>query len=421
MANLEYFTQDGEILGILKDLKDAGIDKKQFSDVISKSENGEELQYVDLVQEGGGTLGVALLGYTYILERLNIRFLQLAGTSAGAINTMLMAAGGSSEQIKSTWILEKMNQKSFYDFVDGDKDAREFIDTLLKDSSKVKMAWKGIQVIDNFNNDLGLNSGNNFHSWLTTLLNEKGIKTYADLQTLRRTQPSGGFKLRQCRLDLGETTEEIQYERIAIVTADISTESKIIFPEMSELYWADTSTVNPADFVRASMSIPFFFHPFKVSNIPTGEDAWSKWDKHTGFRGNRPKDVYFIDGGIMSNFPIDLFHNFKKVPKAPTFGVKLGVDRTESNKNDSVLGLIGSIFDSARHVHDFDFLFRNPEYKKLISIIDTGNHNWLNFKVSDEEKLDLFKRGARAASDFLQKFNWQDYKAMRGNIAKIYI
>ncbi len=38
-------------------------------------------QYVNLVQKGGGLLGVALVGFTNILEQMNIRFIRLAGTS----------------------------------------------------------------------------------------------------------------------------------------------------------------------------------------------------------------------------------------------------------------------------------------------------------------------------------------------------
>ena len=53
---------------------------KAFSDIIDDEGN----QYVDLVQEGGGVLGIALVGYTYILETAGIRFFHLAGTSAGA-------------------------------------------------------------------------------------------------------------------------------------------------------------------------------------------------------------------------------------------------------------------------------------------------------------------------------------------------
>src|SRR4051812_35317605 len=47
-------------------------------------------QCVDLVQEGGGVHGIALAGYTYVLEKMGITFLKMAGTSAGAINTMLL-------------------------------------------------------------------------------------------------------------------------------------------------------------------------------------------------------------------------------------------------------------------------------------------------------------------------------------------
>jgi hypothetical protein len=42
--------------------------------------NGKEYQFVDLVLEGGVMLGIALLGYTYALEKNNIRFLSIAGT-----------------------------------------------------------------------------------------------------------------------------------------------------------------------------------------------------------------------------------------------------------------------------------------------------------------------------------------------------
>jgi NTE family protein len=49
-------------------------------------------------------------------------------------------------------------------------------------------------------------------------------------------------------------------------------------------------------------------------------------------------------------------------------------------------------------------------------MIDTDGHNWLNFDITDEEKLDLFKRGVRAAADFLEKFDWEGYKELRGTL-----
>ena len=78
-------------------------------------------QYVDLVQEGGGVWGVALLGYTYILEKAGIRFFSMAGTSAGAINTMLMASVDEKSSEKSEKILEVILKLNMFSFVDGKK------------------------------------------------------------------------------------------------------------------------------------------------------------------------------------------------------------------------------------------------------------------------------------------------------------
>ncbi|KAA9340323.1 patatin-like phospholipase family protein [Adhaeribacter soli] len=408
---VEQFTGNAAILHILDELNEKGIKEKQFSDVVDDLGN----QYVDLVQEGGGVLGIALAGYTYVLEQMDIRFLQLAGTSAGAINTMLMAAAGKVHEEKACWMLDKLANKNLSDFIDGDSDARDFVDVLLSGAGNLKIGMKGMQVIDNFRDDFGLNPGKNFHQWIKNILSQNNIKTLADLEKLREQQPDGGIKTRK-----GESRTPDRFKRVALITADITTETKVEFPRMAELYWENKEQVNPADFVRASMSIPMFFHPYKVSNIPYGPERWKKWKELAGYIGNIPNEVLFMDGGIMSNFPIDLFHNFSKVPDAPTFGVKLGLDRVEANKNDKFFGLLGSIFDSARHVHDYDFIMRNPDYKHLLCFIETGGHNWLNFNISDDDKVDLFIRGARAAAGFLQGFDWDHYKNIRAQAAKLY-
>ncbi|MCR6719123.1 MAG: patatin-like phospholipase family protein [Chitinophagaceae bacterium] len=65
---------------------------------VSDVTDNEGHQYVDLVQEGGGVLGIALVGYTYVLEKMGIRFFSMAGTSAGAINTLLLACCGKKRK-----------------------------------------------------------------------------------------------------------------------------------------------------------------------------------------------------------------------------------------------------------------------------------------------------------------------------------
>jgi len=405
--NIKDFTENSKVLAILNDLKNDNIKNKTFSDIIDNNNN----QYVDLVMEGGGVLGIALVGYIYVLEQMNIRFLQLGGSSAGAINTLVMAAAGKIDEPKAEWIADVLANKNLADFVDGDDDVKDLIDSLLNGSKKFKSIWKAAQVIDNITEDLGLNPGNNFHQWLTTVINSKGIKTLADLDKLRSEMPVGlknRITNKPCDIDA--------FKRIAIVAADVTTETKTIFPEMCSLYWKTPETVNPADFVRASMSVPFFFTPFKIKDIPKGPERWKKWNDTTGYAGDIPSEISFVDGGIMSNFPINLFHDYKNAPSAPTFGAKLGYDRNEPNDISGIGKLTGAIFNSARHVHDYDFILRNPDYKKLVCYISTGNHNWLNFNLKDADKVDLFNRGAEAAAAFLRTFDWAAYKELRNKI-----
>lgn len=404
------FTENGTVLAIINDLRD-NIRNKKFSDITDNN----NYQYVDLVQEGGGVLGIALIGYVYVLEKMGIRFLSLAGTSAGSINTMLMAAAGTCDIEKSEWILDCLCNKNLYDFVDGDRDARQFIDALLSDAGNLKLIMRGVQVVDNFKDDLGLNPGNNFHQWMTNLLSQKGIKNYGDLKALRKKGVSDKNKL----FRINDQGKKEEYKRVdhwsemAIIAADITTESKIVFPKMVDLFYSNPDVQNPADFVRASMSIPLFFTPFKIKNIPGGVDSWNRWNEATCLRTSVPSEVLFMDGGIISNFPIDIFHENFNVPASPTFGIKLGYDKNEINTNEKFSNLISSMFDTARYGYDAEFLRKNPDFKHLIGYIDTGTHNWLNFNLTEDAKIDLFIRGAQNAADFLNRFNWEEYKKIR--------
>ena len=416
--NTKMFTTHGEVLHILKDLEDAQIKNKRFSDITDPEGN----QYVDLVQEGGGVLGVALVGYVYVLEQMGIRFLGLAGTSAGSINAMLMAAVGTCDMKKSEWLLECLCNKNLYDFVDGDDDAQDFIKALLSGAGNFKLALKALQVIDNFRDDYGLNPGNNFHAWLTDLLRQKGIKNYNDLKLLRQKGVSEHTNLYRI---LENGTKQVyenaaHWSDLAIVAADITTESKIVFPKMANLFYEDPDVQNPADFVRASMSIPMFYTPFKISNIPNTVENWHRWHKETGLQTSVPSEVLLMDGGIISNFPIDIFHNNFVVPASPTFGIKLGFDKNEINKNNSVFGVIGSMFDTARYAYDFEFMKNNQDFKHLIGYVDIDSHNWLDFGLTDEAKIDLFVRGAKTAAQFLKTFDWQKYKDVRKKKSEYY-
>lgn len=414
---VEDFTEQAEVLAIIKQLqqqlKSAPENKKWISDIIDEEGN----QYVDLVMEGGGALGIALLGYIYVLEQAGIRFLQLGGTSVGSVTTLLLAAAGPVNQLKSPWLIDKIANKKLSEFIDADADARDFIKTLLSKPNLLNLILKGIQIKDNLHNDFGLNLGKAFHDWITTLLQEKGVRTYADLKQIRSILPSG-LRNRLTNTPLKPDS----FARIALVAADITTQTKVVFPEMASLYYHNPdTTVNLADYVRASVSVPLFFEPFKVKNIPNDALARQLWENLVDYNGDIPEEVYFIDGGIMSNFPIDLFHNYYKIPDAPTFGVKLGIDRNAANKITKFSQFLLAVVNSAWQVHDFDFILKNPDYKQLVCWIDTGSHNWLNLNVSEAEQIDLFVRGACTAADFLKGFDWEGYKKLRASSMQVYM
>lgn len=86
MENL--FLEGSKITELAIQAREIKAGGKVFSDIVDSKGN----QYVDFVQQGGGVLGIGLIGYTYILEQAGIRFYSLAGSSAGALNALLMAS-----------------------------------------------------------------------------------------------------------------------------------------------------------------------------------------------------------------------------------------------------------------------------------------------------------------------------------------
>ncbi len=401
------FTEEPGVFHLIEDLKKEKVDKKEFSDIMDDQGN----QYIELVQEGGGVLGVALVGYTYVLEQMGLRFFSHAGTSAGSINALLLASLGHVNESKGDELIQILANKNLYDFVDGDSDAEDFVRAIVNRAGRVKLIWKGIQVIDNLYKDLGLNPGDNFFNWLSGILKGHGAGTTEKFLTNFRKLPSD-LKIRE---GINRNLEGLT-PRFGVITSDVTTETKVEFPAMASLYWDDPGNTDPAYYVRASMSIPYFFKPLKIEDIPAGPEAMSNWNKLVRYKGKIPEEVYFIDGGIMSNFPIDIFHKFNTIPRLPTFGVRLGIDRNSPNQISNPLSLFGAIFNSIRHLHDYDFILKHPDYKQLIQHIDIGDHDWLNFNLSDESKIDLFKRGTKAAAAFLRKFDWNAYKEKRAEL-----
>ncbi|MNR22609.1 hypothetical protein D3C85_1395710 [compost metagenome] len=50
--------------------------------------------------------------------------------------------------------------------------------------------------------------------------------------------------------------------------------------------------------------------------------------------------------------------------------------------------------------------------------IPAKGYNWLDFNMSDKDKIGLFLEGANCAAKFLSTFNWDEYKALRAFTAQ---
>jgi NTE family protein len=471
----------------------------KLSDITDKDGN----QYIDLVMEGGVMLGLALVGYTYALESMGIRFYSIAGTSAGAINAALLTAWNKKPDkdghictFASEWVLEEIAKKindgaGFFDFVDiGNKELENFIKKKVKEKieksqgktaeekrniakqdnekkiDKIKTLaracdqegfvdgfrdlWeRGIKaaaapfakpdmkdyarIILRLTEDKGLCKGEAFKTWITKLLDGQGAKSSDDLKKNREKL------LIEAQLKRDDEVYEAKFteNNFKIFATDITTATKAVFPKDNKVYGIN----NPEDYIRASMSVPFFFKPVKLTSLSTEKNDW----EDIGYYGELPKKVTFVDGGLITNFPIDAFHadlsDKKKCEEEnsspfniskPTFGAKLGIDfitkiteQDNSKKSpaasfdtDDLLSLSKAMFETMRFTHERDFIDKNPDYKQLIKCIDVDENQAFNFAMDSATQQYLFWSGYKAAIEFIEnkesKTNWwEKYKEQR--------
>jgi NTE family protein len=463
----EDFTNHPEVLDCIQQLN-SEFAKEKRAFVVSDVYDDEGNQYVNLVQKGGGVLGIALVGYTYILEKMGVRFVRLAGTSAGAINTALMTVIGEKKDAKSLSILKSICDLDFFNLVDGHPAARwaikkfithedfsvkvsrwlktviitaiallifDFIllglqhkDLILSVGTKVLFVFTGIYftiagiIIFYFgrllkrlkNSGFGINPGNFFYDWIKKLLIANGVVKVSDLNRKASTLP----KL-YLRSENPESIDTLVGD-VTFIASELVTQNKIQFPVMCNLFReeAEIDTLQPAGFIRASMAIPVFFESYFINKIPnTSPEVKKAWMDILN-EPNPPAEVRFVDGGILSNFPINIFYNPKvAVPRLPSFGIDLDDSKPENKATNaihwSIGGYFGRMFNTIRYYYDKDFLLKNKFYEKGIGKIPLSDFNWLNFFLKDEDKINMFVLGAKAATKFLIDFNWEDYKNNR--------
>jgi NTE family protein len=322
----------------------------------SVRENREK--YVDLVFEGGGVKGIALVGAFSVLEERGYEPQNMAGASAGAIVAALIAAGYTSTELRK---------------IIGELDYDHFKDESWED--RIPLAGRSLSILK----DMGIYEGEAFLVWMHDLLEAKGIQTFGDL--VRRKDA------------------ELRYRyKVQVIASDVTERRLLVLPrDAHRLGVDDPDDLGVALAVRMSMSIPIFFEPVKVTNPQTG------------------RDHLIVDGGMLSNFPVWLFD--AEEPLWPTFGLKLvekpkvpiGAQLQEERPRSGVLSVIDylrSLVDTMMAAHDRLYIEEN-DFDRTIAI-DTLGVGTTEFDLSEERAIGLFESGRTAAEKFLDEDHNQE-------------
>jgi NTE family protein len=320
-------------------------------------------QHADLVFEGGGVKGIGLAGAYAVLEDRDFAPKRVAGTSAGAITAALVAAGYTSAQLD-----EIVLHLPFADF----KDERWL--------EHVPLIGDELNILRH----RGIYKGAFFQEWMAKRLGEKGITKFGQLVEEDADEPERTYRLR-------------------VIASDVTHRRLLVLPDDAGHLGVDPDELEIAYAVRMSMSIPFFFEPVTHKNEQTGEEH------------------LIVDGGMLSNFPVWLFDSHGRDPRWPTFGMLLvepdprkpiGARLPGSEHGieaGSLIDYVKSLAHTMMEAHDRLYV-EQANYARTIPIPTLGVAT-TEFDISAARVQALYDSGRKAASDFLDRWDFDAYIA----------
>ncbi|MDR4888892.1 patatin-like phospholipase family protein [Fredinandcohnia sp. QZ13] len=235
-------------------------------------------------------------------------------------------------------IIELMEELDLGDFLDQRK---AFLPTPL--AKWLLLYWR-----------LGLYKGDMLEKWIYQKLRAKGVVTFQNL-------PPG---------------------RLRIIASDLTNGRIIVLPDDLERYGIHPASFPVAKAVRMSCSLPYFFEPVRLKD----------------YQGN----TIVVDGGVLSNFPIWLFDEEKKLKKRPVLGIKLSgsSQQQKQNKIHNAIDMFGALFETMKNAHDARYISRRHEKNIIFIPIESGLTT--EFGVTDEKKQELILQGKIRAETFLR-------------------
>jgi len=323
----------------------------------------------DGVFEGGGVKGIAFVGALQAFEEAGYRWQNVAGTSAGAVASALIAAGYTAAELRM--------------IMDTRVDFGRMMDAGLL--GNVPLVGQGLNLLVHE----GFYRGDYFLALMRTLLAEKmGTErvTFAD------------FTLPKEPLDSEEAYLSRFKYRLHVVASNITRNELMVLPQDVARLGLDPDDFEVALAVRMSISIPYFFMPVRVA------EAAHPRSKH-----------WVVDGGLLSNFPIRYFDAPPgEPPPWPTFGLLLWEPTAAQPRHERIRSLVSmtrAMVRTMNTAHDRKAL-EEADLRRIVKI-PTGRYTATDFDLTPADREWLIESGYRAAKEFLQGWSWEEYLAER--------
>lgn len=328
-------------------------------------------QIRNLVFEGGGVWGIAYLGvldYMYQNNWMN-SVSRVAGTSAGAVTACITSFNlpfAAIKDIVSGLDYKRVPQRSEMSQLEWiPKDVRKFIDDVFGDMNCL------YRLVNNF----GWFSTDYFYSWIKEVI-------AAQFDRKKKKPPYTFADFRDTSLHKNNTP----FHNLYIIGTNLSMKMWQVFS------YETTPNMEVAEAVRISMSIPLIFEAVK-SEIK---------DEYNNSLSN-----VFCDGGIMNNYPLNLFDamDYNTFPyygiNLDTLGVRF-INRLVHTNISNLLEYIESLLHISTYIQQENYE-SNPLNKERSIVIDPYNINPIDFNIStgDETYEFLYRQGYEAAMNFL--------------------
>ncbi len=312
----------------------------------------------DVVLEGGGVRGVALVGAIDELGARGYGFARVAGTSAGAIVGAVLAA--MVHRGEPLTRLDEITRSLDYRAL---RDRRRPLRWLDRIPGPFEYLADALAVARRE----GAYSGDRLRTWLHGVLADLGVRTFGDL-----------------RFDDPEGDTARDHYRLVVSVSDVSRRLFVRLPWDYADYGLDPDEQSVAAAVHASAATPYLFEPVEL-------------------RGAHGVST-LVDGGLVANFPIGIFDRLDgRSPRWPTIGIRLQAevptDQRVAAVGDPVhlgIALIETAVEGAQTTRALD------PYNLARTIgIDTRGVDSFDFDITPEQRDQLIAHGREAARAFL--------------------